>query len=518
MNHRSKSLSLLLCFVLVASLLGVAFARPVAASRTAAIQPQLQQAAAAYPDSLVRVIARKADATGAAAARAVELGGKIFYDLDMIDALAVEMPAAAALELARSESVSWVALDGPVRSSNTKPASYTGPTANTYLDTLGVRDAWTMGYRGQGITVAVIDSGLEHTDFSGRVLFSGGFNADLNKNDSTGHGTHVTGIIAGNGAGSSGAYMGIAPQANLIALNVSNNAGMAYESDVVAAMQWIYNNKAAYNIRILNLSINSAVAASYHDSPMNAAAEILWFNGVVVITAAGNSGNNNSIDTIKAAPANDPFFITVGATNEKQTVDRADDVITTYSAAGWTLDNHSKPEIYAPGQDIISTLPNNSTWKNLYPERTITIDGRGTIKYRYFRASGTSMSAPMVSGAAALLLQKEPGLTPDQVKYRLITASGTIQGKPYLDVKKALTTATTASSNTGLMASRLLSTGSEPIVWGSVAWNSVAWNSVAWNSVAWNSVAWNSVAWNSVTFSSTFEKDSGFRNQVAWNK
>ena len=108
------------------------------------------------------------------------------------------------------------------------------------------------------------------------------------------------------------------------------------------------------------------------------------------------------------------------------------------------------------------------------------------------------MAAPMVTGAVALLLQAEPGLTPDQVKYRLVNASASLQGHPYLDVYAIITTPTMENANTGLTASQLLWTGNDPITWGSVAWNSVAWNSVTWNSVAWNSVAWNSVAWNSV--------------------
>jgi serine protease AprX len=117
------------------------------------------------------------------------------------------------------------------------------------------------------------------------------------------------------------------------------------------------------------------------------------------------------------------------------------------------------------------------------------------------------MAAPMVTGAVVLLLQDEPNLTPDQVKYRLLDSARVIGGgDPYLDIYAAVTGTSTESANTGLLASQLLWTGDDPVSWESVAWNSVAWNSVAWNSVAWNSVAWNSVAWNSMTF-----------NSIAWN-
>jgi serine protease AprX len=287
---------------------------------------------------------------------------------------------------------------------------------------------------------------------------------------------------------------------DLINLKVCDNYGMTTESDVVEAMQWVYDNKdaPAYRIRIVNLSLNSTVDQSYHTSPIDAAAEILWFNGVVVIASAGN-GAAGSYNTINAAPANDPFIITVGAADEAGTPNRADDFIASFSAFGTTLDGFAKPDIVAPGKNVVSVLATESWWRNEYPDRF--------VENLYFRASGTSMAAPMVTGAVALLLQDEPNLTPDQVKYRLLNTGSTLPGYggdshqyPYLDVSAAVNGITTQSANTGLTASQLLWSGSNPITWGSVAWNSVAWNSVAWNSVAWNSVAWNSVAWNSVAW------------------
>ncbi len=512
MTVRPKTITLIGFLTLAAALLAIAFFPPAAPPAAAAIQPRLQQAIQANPTGTVRVMVQKADRSDRAA-RAIEaLGGEIIHDLDLIHMIAAEMPAAAAAELAQNPAVRRVALDGAVERSG-KPGgggggkgkdSGTSPTdpANTYLETLGVPQVWAMGYRGEGIGVAVIDSGIatdrDFTTEPGKpftlivkqVSFSTNSFATA---DATGHGTHVAGIIGGNGDASAGRYVGIAPKADIINLKISDDMGMAYESDAVAAMQWVYENKDHYNIRVVNISLNSTVPSSYHDSPLNAAAEILWFNGLVVVVSAGNSGTGSQIDTISAAPANDPFLITVGATDESGTARKQDDSIPTFSASGWTLDYFSKPDIFAPGKNIVSVLASSSHWKFDYPDRV-------TSDQEYFRASGTSMSAPMVSGAAALLLQAEPGLTPDQVKYRLRFASTAIQGYPYLDVYKALTTPTTASANTGLVASHLLSTGSEPIVWSSVAWNSVAWNSVAWNSVAWNSVAWNSVAWNSVAW------------------
>jgi serine protease AprX len=298
----------------------------------------------------------------------------------------------------------------------------------------------------------------------------------------------VAGIIAENGSSVSGFYQGVAPKANLINLKISGEDGLATESDAVAAMQWVYENKAQYNIRVVNLSFQTMVEMSYHLSPVAAAAEILWFNGVVVVAASGNWDPQGVYSPTRAAPANDPFIITVGAFNEKGTTNVHDDSITKFTAFGNTQEGYFKPEINAPGMDIISTLASDSPWASQHPDHVVLFN-------EYIRLSGSSMAAPMVSGAAALLLQAEPGLTPDQVKYRLMQSARWASGLRYVDVYAALTTPTTRSANIGLAASQLLWPGSEPVTWTGVAWNAVAWNAVAWNAVAWNAVAWNSVYW-----------------------
>jgi len=161
------------------------------------------------------------------------------------------------------------------------------------------------------------------------------------------------------------------------------------------------------------------------------------------------------------------------------------------------LDGYFKPDIYAPGKDIRSVLSSGSSWKNQYPERV-------ELAGEYFRLSGTSMAAPMVTGAVVLLLQDEPNLTPDQVKYRLTNSASWLGPTKYLDVYAAVTGTTTQSANTGIVPSQLLATGPDAVNFASVGWNSVGWNSVGWNSVGWNSVGWNSVGWNSVGWNSTF--------------
>jgi serine protease AprX len=475
-------------------------------------QPILAEIAAKTPQQLVSVIIQKNSDDKALEALVSRLAGVVTQDLHILNAFVAQLPAETALKLATNPKVRWMSLNTTVESSKGKPVKINIENeiapSNYFLDTLGVRPVWGMGLQGQGISVAVIDSGTNREKDlqvdpyrakpDSRVLKQLTFNSNAgHENDATGHGTHVAGIIGGSGYRSDGLYAGIAPQVNFISLKISDESGMAYESDAIAAMQWVLENKDKYNIRVVNLSVNSTQESSYHASPLDAAAEILWFNGIVVVASVGNKGLGGGYTTANAAPANDPFIITVGASNEHGSSDFSDDTVSSYSARGITLDGFNKPEIIAPGTDIISIL-GPGDWISEHPDRVV-------MNGEYFRLSGTSMSAPMVTGAAVLLLQDEPELTPDQVKYRLIDSDRFIGGGyAYLDIYAAVIGNSTESANTGITASQLLWSGDDPVTWESVAWNSVAWNSVAWNSVAWNSVAWNSVAWNSVAWNSVF--------------
>jgi serine protease AprX len=379
----------------------------------------------------------------------------------------------------------------------------TAQLRNTYNFAVRAPEVWNEApyLQGQGVTVAVVDSGVARTrDIGRRLIASINFNrASHTSTDRYGHGTFLAGIIAGDGSDSAGERIGIAPKANILNVRISDDQGMSKESDVVAALQWLHENRRHYNVRVVNLSFNATVAQSYHTSPLAAAAEILWFNGVVVVVSAGNNGQASP--SALMPPANDPFVITVGASDDQGTHDISDDTITNYSAYGVTPEGYSKPELVAPGTDIVAPLPHNRqlTISRLRPENR--------ENNHYFRMSGTSMAAPMVSGAAAILLQDEPQLTPDQVKFRLMETAARADrwpgydperaGAGYLDIYGAVHGTSTASANTGLPASQLLWTGADPVNWGSVNWGSVNWGSVNWGSVNWGSVNWGSVNWGS---------------------
>ena len=382
-------------------------------------------------------------------------------------------------------------------------------TASDYRNTVRANE---VPMTGAGVTVAVVDSGinphfdLQTLDGNSSLIANTSLLSGTTPADGYGHGSHVAGIIGGKG-NLNPERRGVAPDANLINVKVSDDNGMCLGSDLVAGLQWVYDNRNTFNIKVVNISMNSSVAESYQTSPIDAAVEVLWFNGIVVVVSAGNSGAGAVFP-----PANDPFVITVGATDEMGTPLLLDDAVTSFSAYGTTEDGFVKPDLVAPGRNILSLLAstNASAYAN-HPANQFNND--------YFRMSGTSMSAPVVSGAVALLLQDEPNLNPDQVKYRLMATANkqwngynlTTAGAGYLDVFAAVNGTTTESANMGILASQLLSTGSDPINWNSVGWNSVGWNSVGWNSVGWNSVGWNSVGWNSVGWNSV-----GW-NTVAWN-
>lgn len=384
---------------------------------------------------------------------------------------------------------------------------------STYVQAIRANEVWNGDtlLQGQGVTVAVVDSGIaEHIDLTdgagnSRILTHVQFMTDdASPDDLYGHGTHVAGSIAGNGLQSDGIYMGVAPKANLVDVKVIDDHGAGYTSDVIAGLQWIYENHEAYNIRVVNISLNSAVVESYDKSPLDAALEILWFNGLTVVVSAGNNGS--SADGYLYAPANDPFFISVGTTDDMGTVNTGDDVLAAFSAHGNTQGGFPKPDVLAPGTNIISLLASDDSNLILeHPDHAVI----GPDGNYYFRMSGTSMSSAVASGVVALLLQDEPGLNPDQVKYRLM-ATGSDFATPtpgpksvaYLDVPAAVYGTTTETANTGIPASKLLWSGDDPINWTSVNWGSVNWGSVNWGSVNWGSVNWGSVNWGSVNWGS----------------
>jgi serine protease AprX len=516
LHFQSLNWSKILRVMLVAALLLPLLAVRPTPGVTPRAQPALVALAATRPDQMVSVIVQKTAPDNRVEDVIVRLGGTVTRDLSIINAFAAEMTAQDAVRLASANwsanGVRWVSLDAPMVVSAKTITTTTASTvstvaalpANVYPATVKVDQVWTTSagaLQGQGIAVAVIDSGINanHPDFrngqgASRVVASVYLNsAATSADDAYGHGTHVAGLIGGNGQASGGAFTGVAPQVNLVNVKVSDDAGNVTASDVVAGMQWVYEHAAQYNIRVVNLSVNSSLNQSYHVDPLDAAAEILWFNKIVVVTAAGNLGKHALYP-----PANDPFVITVGAADDMGTSEAGDDTVAGFSAYGKTYDGFVKPDLIAPGVKLISTLASQDA--GLPKAHADHIVGGAAPTPAYWRMSGTSTSAPVVAGAAALILQQNPNLTPDQVKYRLMqTAQARVlKGSAgYLDVYSAVYGTGTQSANTGTPASRLLWTGPTPLTWTSANWGSANWGSANWGSANWGSANWGSANWGS---------------------
>jgi serine protease AprX len=350
--------------------------------------------------------------------------------------------------------------------------------------------------------IAIVDSGVQASriDFSGRVIKQVRITNLLPNSlgDGRGHGT----LVAGIAAGSATRYAGAAPTAPIVSLDVMDDNGMALTSDVIAAADWILQNKAAYNIRVANFSLQSSTPATFAYDPLDQAVEKLWFNGVVVVAAAGNYGDNGQPTTVAYAPGNDPFVITVGASDMNGSPwTAADDFVAPWSAFGYTLDGFAKPDIGAPGRNIVGPVPTTSTMVKEHPER-VTASG-------YMWMSGTSFATPMVSGAAALVLGFHPNWTPDQVKGALMltaqpTAAGMALGVGELNAKAATQVASPPNPNLALN-DFVESDGAGGLVFDSASWASTAtanasWNQASWNQASWSSASWASASWNSASW------------------
>ncbi len=394
---------------------------PVVTAPQPSLSPALADIAARSPQKRVEVIVQLNQGTTRSAAAPLlrELGGKVTRDLHIIHAVVAELPAAGASELASRTEVHAVSLNAAAKSQ-----AIGDGTATSYNQSIQSPYLWnTYRGNGRGVGVAVVDTGIagdladfrtSSIDKRSRVIGSAVVNPDATTaTDRYGHGTHVAGIIAGDSRnrddadGNKGRYMGVAPKANLISIKASDDDGNATVLDVIAGVQFAVDHKAEYNIRVLNLSVESTSIESFKTDPLDAAVEAAWFKGIFVVAAAGNRGPGDG--SVSHAPGNDPYVVTVGAVDDKGTKEIADDEPTSWSSRGTTQDGFSKPDVYAPGAKIVSNLAPGSAYSRLCSD--CVSDGG-----EYIRAGGTSMAAPMVAGAAAIGFQLDPTMTPNRAK------------------------------------------------------------------------------------------------------
>lgn len=500
---------------------------------------------------LVSVIVRVQPGQGAAADQQItSLGGHIQQHISLINAVVAAVPSDAVPELNASTAVAQVTLNAPVQllgSSYGLPGVTYSPESDVnsmynieQMD--GAHAYWNAGYTGQGVGVALIDSGVSPVNglsTSGKVVNGPDLSFEsqypsLEYLDTFGHGTHMAGIIAGRdseatsvSSSDSTHFLGMAPNAQIVNVKVADAMGQTDVSQVLAAIDWVvqHQNDNGMNIGVLNLSYGTDSPQSYVLDPLAYAAEQAWLHGIVVVVAAGNQGNDsNGLDD----PAIDPYVIAVGAANTNNTT-----MVKFHSPAGFTSqgDGTRNPDLSAPGVHVVSLRDPGSFIDDQFGTTA-------SVSNRFFLGSGSSQAAAVVSGAAALLLSQRPGLTPDQVKALLDThthymsGSTSLKGSGELNLAAVLNAPTpnvtqtwpTSSGTGSLEASRGSQhvvdtrgnalTGEQDIFGNAVstsalaaseanasAWNGGIFNGSSWSGSSWSGSSWSGASWSGASWS-----------------
>jgi len=489
----------------------------------------------AHPGQPVPVIVQATGDPARVSSEISRAGGVVGRQFDIISAVEATLPPGSIPAVAANPEVAWIGLDSPVESTGTVKVDLKA-LSTSYPISVNANDPWSKSYTGAGIGVAIVDTGITQlADFGpGRLTAAVAINSSATGSaDGYGHGTHIAGIVGGYKP--KGKYVGVAPEANLIGVKISDDTGASSVGDAIAGLQWVYENRANYNIRVVNLSLHSTTVESYRTSALDAAVESLWFNGIFVVVAAGNLGS--APDAVSYPPANDPFVMTVGAIDDRGTTAYGDDVPVPWSSAGATQDGFAKPELLTPGRDIVSTIGRDSLLYTQHPESIVDRD--------YFRLSGTSMAAGVMSGVAALVLERHPAWKPGELKCTLIATSRQLSAPnsslrvPRAGIASNQSTPS-CNSDTGLIPSAgfgptmkagviawafdqadpagtaaavglditavPMLPGStamtlDAIKWDAIKWDAIKWDAIKWDAIKWDAIKWDAIKWDTVDWS-----------------
>jgi serine protease AprX len=506
--------------IVIAAALAALLIAPAAAHAEATLSPGLADAAAANPDQVFRVIVQgdpdhKSRAVGddvdetTRTVNGQAIGLKRRFT--SIDGVSAELTGRQVLRLSHKHGILSISVDQPVRI--TSAPTYSSLQRWPYAS--GVARFWVGNQSSYTNvpTIAVVDSGVDPSvpDLAGRVIHEENFTSlpDNSPHDGRGHGTFVASIAAGSGA----LHAGAAPNADIVSLDVVDDNGMGLTSDVIAAADWILANKDTYDIRVANFSLHGSQPATFRFDPLDKAVERLWFNGVVVVAAAGNYGATQP--GVLYAPGNDPFVITVGAVDLNDSIGTGDDSAAPWSAYGSTLDGFAKPELSAPGRYMIGAIPLGSTLAAERPDRLVSPG--------YLLMSGTSFAAPVVAGTAAYILARHPEFTPDQVKGALmVTARPTPSVAPgstgvgEVAADRAVEVADPPNPNLSVdqfvvsdpddAAGRVFDEAtwttyaSANPAWDAATWTTATWTTATWTTATWTTAAWQDATWASATW------------------
>jgi serine protease AprX len=482
------------------------------------ISPGLLQNADKNPGQKLHVIIQSTGGVSGAADSVKGLGASIRRQLQSANAVAVDITAGKLASLAKQSGLT-ITPDSTVKLSATTTQLWPYTSGTAYLWGSLTNPA------PQAPTIAVVDSGIQ----SNRADFDGGSRVAAQVNlasttpnspgDGRGHGTFVAGIAAGSAAGMAGA----APNAKIVSLDVMDDTGTARTSDVIAACDWILANKSTYNIRVANFSLHSGMRANFYNDPLDRAVEKLWFNNVFVVAAAGNYGTGSSPSGVMYAPGNDPFVMTVGAIDLGTSVYASDDTAAPWSAWGMTEDGFSKPEIGAAGRYMVGPVPTSSTLVSERPDHVVSPG--------YMELSGTSFAAPVVAGAAAQVLARHPGWTPDQVKGALMLTARSLPsaipgslGVGGVNAYRAAMLSSAPNPNLALRkfvngqlfdSASWLSTVQASASWADASWADASWADASWSAASWADASWADASWADASWADASWADASWAD-ASW--
>jgi serine protease AprX len=440
-------------------------------------------------------------------------GGRVHAQFDLVDGFSASLSGNDILRLARKNGVRSIVPDSPVSVSGNPQKWPAAIGADWFAGS-------SYGSTTKAATIAFVDSGIDNSTgaFGNRILRQVDLGGGSSSGDPRGHGTFVAGLAAG-----SGLYAGVAPDANIVSLDVFDAQGNGTVGNVIRAADWILANKNAYNIRVANFSLQSSQPSSFLYDPLDKAVERLWQAGIVVVAAAGNYATNGQPSGVLFAPGNDPFVLTAGAVDVRGSASTWDDRNAPWSAYGYTPDGFSKPELAAPGRYMIEQISPNATLLSALPANVLN-GFSGTIQL-----SGTSFSTAVVSGMAADLLGVHPDWTADQVKGELMLSAIPVRnadpgslGVGEANLYRSLSYPTGVSSppNPNAALDQFLvsdpSGGSLPLFdsagwmnaaksnpsWDAASWTSASWTSASWSSASWSTASWSSASWTSASWTS----------------
>jgi serine protease AprX len=479
------------------------------------VPPPLQNQAATNPNATLNVIVlgQPDTPTSILKDRVKSNGAKIVTQFSVIRGVVANLTGAQLLTLASDPAVRSITPNGRVKGQSLT-SGLLWPQAT------GVNTLWgsLLSPAPSAPGIAIVDSGVDPTrvvDFGKRIgalvdLTSGSVTKDDN-----GHGT----LVAGIAAGASPLYPGASPTSKIYSLRVVHGDGTSNTGDVIAAADWIYKNAFGNNIRVANFSLRSSFPNYAAYDPLDAAVRRLWLSGTVVVASAGNNGAGRML----YAPANDPFVITVGASDIADTVTRQDDGNAPWTAYGYTAEGFAKPELAAPGRWMIGPVPLTSTLAATFADRIVTPG--------YLWMSGTSFSAPVVSGLAAQILARHPSYTPDQVKGALmLTAKRAPLAAPLSlgagEVDAAAAAAVTNAPNPNQNLYRFVKAdadGNPSFDWdgwttyvaSTASWTNASWTDASWTDASWTDASWTDASWTDASWTDASWTDASWTN-ASW--